>query len=169
MSGLVDFENCDTNLQCSAGELTKTGGDNWNTGSGARSNYGFKEGEGIAIQFKCPTTSAYRMIGFALDTYPTSSSYSNGYTQLLYSIYCVHGGGISFYESGSSTSGHTYVPTDTLQVRMHPDGTVDYTKNGNVIRTSSVTNTQWPVFAAASIYTSVTPSINEIEYVPCGH
>ena len=166
MSGPVTFDQCDSALTCTAGEIAKiSSGNTWNNPSSARSNYGFNSGEGIAIRFKCPTTSAYRMIGFARSTYPTSGTYSNGYTQLTHSIYCVHGGSIQVYESGASRStGQTYSTTDTMEVRLFPDGTVDYTKNGNVIYTSGVTVSQWPLYAAVSIYTQTNPSISEIQY-----
>ena len=91
MSGLVTFDYCGSDLACSAGTLGSVAACSWGSSSGARSAYGFSAGEGIALQFTCPSTSNYRKIGWASSSFPTSGSHSNIYEQLRYALYPLEG------------------------------------------------------------------------------
>lgn len=171
MSGLVTFDYCGSDLACSAGTLGSVAACSWGSSSGARSAYGFSAGEGIALQFTCPSTSNYRKIGWASSSFPTSGSHSNIYEQLRYALYPLEGGALMVVEYGMGHSSNyvnvgSYTTSDVLKVILHPDGSVTYTKNDVLIHTSTtLMDSAWyPLYAAGSICNG-NPSLDSISYV----
>jgi len=168
VSGPVIFTHYDAaSISVSPGVINKIGGGtNFHTGSAARADVGFSAGEGIAIAFTCSATDKSRMIGFVRPGYQTSGSYSSSHASMPYGLFCQGWPSqINAREDGSDKGDvGSYTSTSALEIRLHPNGVVEYVKDGTVFYTSATVNTQWPLYVGVSLNHEASPSISNIQY-----
>jgi len=105
------------------------------------------------------------MIGFVHQGYQTSGSYSNSYTSMPYAFFCWTSSRLAIWEDGSDKGQvGTYTSTSALEIRLQPNGVVEYVKDGTVFYTSATVNTEWPLYAGVAMYNLASPSITNIQY-----
>jgi hypothetical protein len=125
------------NYQVGPGFVTRHSGTfSWNEGA-ARTNVGYNSGERVTIEIPSCQDA---IVGFV----PASFNINSAYTDVPYAIMCGSGHRM-VYESGNMRM-RTSGITGTMSLTLNTDGTVHYSKNGAVIYTSLITNTQWPLY-----------------------
>ena len=117
------------------------------------------------MTFTCASTLQYRFIGFVYASYQTSGTYSDSFNSMAYAFGCGGDSNMHVIEGGSNKGNFgTYTSTSALEIRLHPNGVVDYVKDGSVSYTSEIANTQWPLYVGVSLFHEASPSISNIEY-----
>ena len=124
--------------------LKKTATDGWTHGAYSEESF---TGAG-SISTVAERTDNRVMLGLSTD------GYDSGYADIDYAILLSLGGQFSVYENASSSGVlGTYVVGDKFEIERLADGTVQYLKNGEAFRTSSVvSDTTVALVADLSVY-----------------
>jgi len=122
-----------------AGVLVKTAGGGWHYNVRDSTTKITASSRVRGVSFKCDPTSKHHMAGFV----SSSESWSDGtsYGNLDFAFYCDYGH-VRVYENGghkNTKSPSAYSAQDVMGVTVTSEGKVDYSVNGEVFYTSTVT------------------------------